>query len=135
MPNGRGRPQLYCRPSHRIRAYEKRREIETRQPSEKLFRTLKEQLEALRHWRIRSNKVPGMDEMRRAVSMSRTKAYQQAVERVRESLTQVAPEVLQDLVQSWRATLSDIEATREVEGVEAAAVGWVRPHKPARRQR
>ncbi len=122
--NRRGRPQLYCKPSHRVRAREKRRELENRRPSEKLFRLFKQRLEALRRWRVRSNTIPGIDELRRFGSLPRGKAYQKAVERVREVLVQLAPELIQDLAQPWRGTLSAIEATQFIEDQENSAVRW-----------
>ncbi len=120
--NRRGRPKLYCKPSHRVRAREKRRELENRQPSEKSFRLLKQRLEALRRWRVRSNKIPGVDELRRFASLPRSKPYQKAVERVHELLVKIAPELIQDLAQPWRGTLSAIEATQIIEDQEDSAV-------------
>jgi hypothetical protein len=35
---------MSCRSSHRVRAHEKRKEVETRYPSERLFRLLKQRL-------------------------------------------------------------------------------------------
>src|ERR1039457_2988156 len=120
--NQRGRPQLYCKPSHRVRAREKRRELGNRQPSEKLFRLFKQRLEALRRWRVHSNRIPGIEELRQFASLPRRKAYQKAVERVREVLVQLAPELIQDLAQPWRGTLSAIEATQIIEDQENSAV-------------
>lgn len=124
--NQRGRPQLYCKPSHRVRAREKRRELENRWPAEKLFRLLKQRLEALRRWRVRSNRIPGIEELRQFASLPRRRAYQKAVERVREVLVQLAPELIQDLAQPWRGTLSAIEATQIIEYQENSA-GRSRP--------
>jgi hypothetical protein len=53
--------------------------------------------------------------------MPRGKAYQQAVERVRELLVRLAPEVFQDLGQPWLATMKDIEATGIIERLEECA--------------
>ena len=116
--NRRGRPQLYCKPSHRVRAHEKRRELENKWPAEKSFRLLKQRLEALWRWRVRSNRIPGLEEMRLWGRVSRGKAYQQAVERIRESLVELAPELMQDLAEPWRAALSKIEATQRIETQE-----------------
>jgi len=120
--NRRGRPKLYCKPSHRVRAREKRRELETKRPSEKLLRLLKQRLEALRRWRVRSNTIPGIDEIRQFASLPRSKAYRKAVEKVREVLVKLAPELIQDLAQPWRGTLSAIEATQIIEDQENSAV-------------
>ena len=121
--NRRGRPQLYCKPSHRVRAREKRRELEHRRPPEKLFRLLKQRLEALERWRVRCNTIPGIDELRRYGNLPRRTAYQKAVERVREVVVQLAPELMQDLAQPWRGTLSAIEATQVIEDQEYSAIG------------
>src|SRR5208282_4899472 len=110
--NLRGRKQLYCRPSHRVRAHEKRKILETAQPSEKWFRLLKERLASLARRRNRSSRVPGLDEIRRYAGLSRPRAYQQAVDKVRELLLKLAPEVLQDLSEPWRGTITGIEANR-----------------------
>ena len=123
--NERGRPRLYCRPSHRVRVHEKRREVETKEPTEKLLRLLKEKLAALARWRVRINKTPGIDEIRRSMGLERRKAYQQAVERVRHILTQLAPQVFQDLAEPWLSTLSGIEATWHIEQAEESAVGGI----------
>jgi hypothetical protein len=53
--------------------------------------------------------------------MPRGKAYQQAVDRVREVLVRLAPEVFQDLGQPWLATMRNIEATGIIERVEECA--------------
>jgi hypothetical protein len=119
--NGRGRPKQYCRASHRVRAHEKRRELENRQPTEKLFRLLKQRLLTLKRWRGRSDKIPRLDEIRRFPQLDRGKGYQKAVERVAELLTQLAPELFQDLVQPWRAALRGLEATRVIEQLEESA--------------
>jgi hypothetical protein len=100
-------------------AHEKRREVESRQPTEKLFRLLKQRLLVLKRWRDRGNRIPGLDQIRRFAQLERGKGYQQAVERVAEILTQLAPE--QDLVQPWRAALRDLEATRVIEQLEESA--------------
>src|SRR5260221_13225290 len=89
---GRGRPKLYCRPSHRVRASEKRREREQRVPLERAFRVLRQRLESLQGWRVQQNKTPGIDEIRRSFNLPRNKAYQRAVERVREALIPLAAE-------------------------------------------
>ena len=56
--NRRGRPRLYCRPSHRVRAHEKRREAESKLPSEKENRLLTECLMRLARQRRRFWMVP-----------------------------------------------------------------------------
>jgi hypothetical protein len=118
----RGRPQRYCRPSHRVRAYEKRRLESARlSETEKLYRLLKKRLAALIRWRIRCNRVPGLDEIRRFAKVNRNKAYQQAVDGVNEILVRLAPEVFQDLVEPWRAALKGLEANREIERLEESA--------------
>ncbi|MFZ0246593.1 hypothetical protein [Candidatus Binatus sp.] len=48
----------------------------------------------------------------------------EAVERVREVLVQLAPELIQDLAQLWRGTLSAIEGTQIIEDQENSAVRW-----------
>jgi hypothetical protein len=120
-PSGRGRPQLYCRPSHRVRAREKRRELEHRVPGEKEFSLLRQRLESLRRCRVRWNRIPGIEEIRQFVGAPRGKAYQRAVERVREVLIRLAPEVVQDLGQPWLATLSAIEANGIIDRQEETA--------------
>ena len=120
--NTRGRPQLYCKPSHRVRAREKRRELETRQPSEKVFRLLKQRLEALRRWRVRRNRIVGIEELRQFMGLPRGAAYQKAVERVLVCLVQLAPELIQDLAEPWRGTLSAIEAMQVIQRQESSTV-------------
>jgi hypothetical protein len=104
-----------------VRAREKRRELEYRRPSEKLFRLLKQRLEALWRRRVRSNRIHGMDELRRFANLPRRKAYQKTVDNVREVLVQLAPEIFQDQAQSWSTTLSAIEATQIIEDQEGSA--------------
>jgi hypothetical protein len=123
VPSPRGRPPLYCRPSHRVRAHEKRKALETRHPPERLFRLLKERLTALARWRVRRNQIPGMEEIRLYAGVGRTPAYQREVEKVLKILIQVAPELLQDLAEPWRAILSKIEATQVIDDQEISAVG------------
>jgi hypothetical protein len=122
MPNERGRPQLYCRPSHNVRACEKRREIETKQPSEKLFRLLREQLARLARYRATHNQLgPGMDEIRRSQGLPRKVGYQRVVDKVRELVVQLAPELAQDLAEPWRGTTTGIEANTAIEQAEESA--------------
>jgi hypothetical protein len=106
-----------------VRAHEKRHELETRHPAEKLFRLLKQRLEALARWRVRCNRTPGMEEIRLYMDMTRAQAYQRATERVRETLTQLAPELFQDLAQPWRGTLAGLEARQVIENQEKSAMG------------
>jgi hypothetical protein len=63
-----------------VRAHEKRRELENRQPTEKLFRLLKQRLLTLKRWRDRGNMISGLDQIRRFVQLDRGKGYQKAVE-------------------------------------------------------
>jgi hypothetical protein len=132
-PNGRGRPQLYCRPSHRVRALEKRQALEHSVPGEKEFGRLRQRLESLRRCRVHRNRIPGIEEIRQFVGAPRSKAYQRAVERVREVLIRLAPEVVQDLDQPWRATLSAIEATGIIERQEESAATDPPPRRKRRR--
>ena len=116
MPNSRGRRQLYCRPSHRVRAHEERKFSEALHPSEKQFRLLREGILSLERWRRQRNQLPGIDEIRRYAGLPRGTMYQRAVDRVRDLLTSLAPEVVQDLNQPVRGTLSNIEATGIIDG-------------------
>jgi len=59
--------------------------------------------------------------MRLFVGVPRNKVYQQAVERVRELLTRLAPEVFRDLNQPWLAKRRAIEATGIIERQEESA--------------
>jgi hypothetical protein len=125
-PKQRGRPQLFCKPSHRVRAREKRRELEYRRPSEKLFRLLKQRLDALWRHRVRATGIRGMDEFRRFANLPRRPLHQNAVESVHDVLVQLAPELFQDLAQPWRGTISAIEADHIIDRIEDAAP-WPRP--------
>lgn len=64
-----------------------------------------------------------MDEIRRLVGLGRSAAYQKAVERVREMIIQLAPEVAQDWAEPWRGALHGIEAAQVIQQVENSAVG------------
>jgi len=87
---------------------------------EKEFALLRQRLESLQRYRVRGNRIPGIEEMQQFVGAPRGTAYQRAVERVREVLIRLAPEVVQDLVQPWLASLSAIEATGIIERQERA---------------
>ena len=52
-PQARGRRQLYCKPSHRLRAFEERKLVENQRPLQKTFRLLPKDLEALSQPRLR----------------------------------------------------------------------------------
>jgi len=62
-----------------------------------------------------------MEEIRLYGEIERTKPYQQAVDKVREILTKLAPELLQDLAQPVRGALSSIETKQEIEQHERSA--------------
>src|SRR5208282_5084167 len=86
--NRRGRPKLYCKPSHRVRAREKRREAESKLPSEKEVRLFTECLMRLARQRQRYPLVP--------TSWKRwglPPAYEHARAKVRDALEKLAPEV------------------------------------------
>jgi hypothetical protein len=83
-----------------------------------LYRLLKQRLETLEHCRVRSNRTPGIDEMRQFAGLPRRMRYENAVANVRELLIKLAPELFQDLGTPWRASLSAIEATAIIEGNE-----------------
>ncbi len=86
--NRRGRPRLYCRPSHRVRAQEKRREAESKLPSEKENRLLTECLTRLARQRRRYRMVP--DNWKRGWLPP---PYERARAKVRDALEKLAPEV------------------------------------------
>jgi hypothetical protein len=116
-----------------VRASEKRREFEQRVPFENEFRLLRQRLEALQRWRVRRNKIRGMEAMRQFVDVPRSKAYQEAVERVRKALIPLAAEVFQDLGQPWCSGLSAIEATGIIERQEeSASTGLLERNKRGR---
>jgi hypothetical protein len=94
-----------------VRAHEERKFSEALQPSEKQFRLLREGILSLARWRRQCNQLPGFEEMRRHAGIPRSAMYQRAVDRVSDLLTSLAPEVVQDLNQPVRGTLSNIEAT------------------------
>src|ERR1700676_2114747 len=87
-----------------------------------MFRLLKQRLDVLRHQRVRRNKMPGMDEVRRFGNLPRRATYQKAVDSVREVLVQLAPELFQDLAHPWSGALSAIEATQIIKDQEDSAV-------------
>ena len=123
--NARGRPRRYCRPSHRVRAFEKRKELESRQPREKQYRLLREWLESLQIWRRRSGVFPGLDEIRRFAGLPRRKNYQRAVEGVRNILMGLAPELFQE-EERWRMAVRDLEANAAIERNEQIQRGTPR---------
>ena len=86
--NRRGRPKLYCKPSHRVRAHEKRRETESKLPSEKESRLLTEYLTRLARQRRRYWIVP--DNWKRGWLPP---PYERARAKVRDALEKLAPEV------------------------------------------
>ena len=86
--NRRGRPQLYCRPSHRVRAREKRREAEGKQPSEKQFRLLIEYLTRLARQRRRYSGLPWNYK-----EWGFPLRYERARAKVRDALEKLVPEV------------------------------------------
>jgi len=88
--NQRGRPQLYCKPSHRVRAREKRREAESKLPSEKEVRLLTECLTRLVRQRRRYRMVP--DNWKRGWLPP---PYERARAKVRDALEKLAPEVFE----------------------------------------
>jgi hypothetical protein len=109
---------LYCKPSHRLRAHEKRQAFEAEHRRDKLLRLLKAALISLAYWRVTRHKLPGMDEFLRQFSIGRNLRYQRAVDRVRELITELAPEVIQDLQDDSRRALSSIEANQMIERQE-----------------
>jgi len=112
--SGRGRRRLYCRPSHRLRAYEKRTAFEAQHQTEKPLRQLHERLKSLDYWRRRCRLLL-FDEMRQSHGWPRTPRFQLAVDKVRELFTNLAPEVIQDLQNDIRRELSLIEANQRVQ--------------------
>jgi|SRR5208337_49999 len=87
--NRRGRPKLYCKPSHRVRAREKRREAERKLPSEKEVRLFTECLMRLarqrqRFWMLPTNSKWGLPS-----------PYERARAKVRDALEKLAPEVFE----------------------------------------
>jgi hypothetical protein len=115
---GGGRPRLYCKPSHRVRALEKRQAFEAEHRTDKLLRLLRPALISLANWRGVRHKSPGLDELRRAYGLPHNLRYQRAVDRAREIITELAPEVIQDLQDNIRRKLSGIEADRIIERQE-----------------
>jgi hypothetical protein len=103
-----------------VRAAEQRRLLETTLPVEKSFRVLRQRLESLAGWRRRSNRFPGLDEMRRCLGLTAPRLTNKRSRGVRQSLTDLAPEIFQDLAQPVRATLSELEATGRIESQEQA---------------
>jgi hypothetical protein len=94
MPVRRG--QLYCRPSHRLRAFEKRRIAEIRDPSERTFRLLVDGLKMLHKQRSRYSDLSHA--VTRLVGRThRNPAYERTVLRVRKALEELAPEVFAPL--------------------------------------
>ncbi len=92
--NPHGRRQLYCRPSHRVRACEKRKFAEFKEPSEKDYRLLVTKLQSLRRMRRKCRLVS--DWAAASVNMNfRKPAYEQAVKRVRQALDVLAPEIFE----------------------------------------
>ncbi len=87
--NRRGRPQLYCKPSHRVRAREKRREAERKLPSEKEVRLLTECLMRLARQRQRFWILPTNSKWRLP------SPYERARAKVRDALEKLAPEVFE----------------------------------------
>ena len=93
--NRRGRPRLYCRPSHRVRAREKRREAEHKLPSEKELRLLTEYLRSLArqrriYWAFRIVRMAP-----ECANASFPPRYERARAKVRDALNELAPEVFE----------------------------------------
>jgi hypothetical protein len=100
------RGQLYCRPSHRQRAFERRRIAEIKQPGESAFRLLTGDLKTLQRQRERF--------MYRSVLVSgmlgkhwRNPAYERTVSKVRKALSELAPEVLEQTLTSTSVELRE----------------------------
>src|ERR1035437_3187740 len=87
--NRRGRPKLYCKPSHRVRAREKRQEAESKLPSEKEFRLFTECLTRLARQRRRYWMVPTN------WKWALPPPYERARAKVRDALEKLAPEVFE----------------------------------------
>jgi hypothetical protein len=104
-----------------VRAHEKRRELEKKQPTEKLFRLLRQRPKTLKRCRDGALWVPGVDEMRRFAHVGGGKAYHKAIEGVTKILIELAPELFQDLNQPWLATLKGLEADRAIAQLEESA--------------
>src|ERR1039458_9122553 len=90
--NQRGRPQLYCKPSHRVRAREKRREAESKLPSEKEVRLLTECLTRLVRQRRRYSLILMAA---RNWKLALPPPYERARAKVRDALEKLAPEVFE----------------------------------------
>jgi hypothetical protein len=59
-----------------------------------------------------------MDEIWRSLRIGRNQRYQDAVDKVRELITELAPEVVQDLENPVKRTLTVIEANKTIEQQE-----------------
>jgi len=90
----RGRPQAYCKRSHRQRAYQKRKIAEIEQPPLRLRRQLQEALNRLERQRTKWAYV--VERFRRKFpGAPRPAPYERSVSKVHELLRQLAPEVLE----------------------------------------
>jgi hypothetical protein len=97
--------QLYCRPSHRVRAREKRREAETKQPSEKQVRLLFEDLTRLARQRQRFSMMPSN------WKWGLSPAYERARAKVRSAVEKLAPEVFRQPSAPAQIELGEFDKT------------------------
>ena len=92
--NRRGRPQLYCCPSHKVRDCQERRFAEFKEPSQRTYRLLVSRLQSLQRsrmgWGLESETLSLM-----GGELFRRKPYEAAVVRVRQTLDELAPEIFQ----------------------------------------